>query len=261
LSRIIKSPKINSPNESLQLDILSIHRGLDRNLQQSDSEISITDKMVIQKKDELTLLESEISNLQAQLGQFEGLIQNKQATLRHLDQEIEVQTEELKQQAFQSGYEDGYKEGISEASKQYEETLESARKIVETTEVEKIKRIEASEETIIDLSIGIAKKIVSDTLQANGDAWFKLVRDAINEVKEKGEIKLFVHPNQFYLTNEFRADFEAHSQMVVSVYPDGNLKENQCLIDTKNGLIDASIDTQLEVLREKLIEVIKGEID
>lgn len=264
MSKVIKSAKANTTSESWQLGIQTVKSTiLENNFNETDNEHVQTEneRIIAEKREELLKIERREKDLQNKLLELEQLIIAKEERLHHLEQELNTQSLQIKQQAHQEGFENGFKEGSSKAELEHEQILKNARKVLQTIEIEKINKIEAVDEIIIDLSVQIARKIIGDTLDGNKDAWLSLLKNAITEIKEKGEIKLFVHPNQFDLTNGIREEFELKTQMSIFVYPDGNLEEYQCLIETKNGSIDASLDTQLEVLREKLTEVVKGEID
>lgn len=43
------------------------------------------------------------------------------------------------------------------------------------------------------------------------------------------------------------------------IYPDEELSEMDCIIESANGRIDASIDSQLEEIKNKLIELLESE--
>lgn len=260
LSRVLKSAESSTTTESWQLGVQPIKPKIIKNFDDSEGEQQVEkDEAIAKMNEEIAGLEAQKIELQNQLQNLEQLILVKENRMKQLDLEIENEIHQIKKQAQQDGYDQGYQQGISNANQEYEMLLENARKIIKTIENEKVKRIEASDTVIVDLSVQIARKIIRDNLSENNDEWLKLVNNAITEIKENGEIKVLVHPNQFLLTNKIRDEYETNTQINISVYPDGNLEEYQCLIETKNGLIDTSIDTQLEVLRVKLIEVVEGE--
>ena len=43
------------------------------------------------------------------------------------------------------------------------------------------------------------------------------------------------------------------------IYPDSDLSEDSCLIESSSGRIDASIDTQLSEIKVKLTELLESE--
>jgi flagellar assembly protein FliH len=261
LSRIIKSVTANPSGVSWQLGIQSIKTKVSEIDNQHENEQIQTDKVITEKKNELIQLENNEQVLLGKLDLLEKTISEKNERLEQLSEQLELETEQIKQKAHKDGFEDGYQEGITRANNEYERLLDNAREIVKSIEAEKMNRIDTSKEIMVELSIQIARKIISDTLLENKDAWRTMLKDAITEIKEKGEIKLFVHPNQYHFTIGIRGEFELNPQTSISVYPDTSVEEFHCLIETNNGLIDASVDTQLEVIREKLIEVVKGETD
>ena len=43
------------------------------------------------------------------------------------------------------------------------------------------------------------------------------------------------------------------------IYPDDELEETSCIIESENGRIDASVDSQLEEIKIKLFEMLESE--
>jgi flagellar assembly protein FliH len=43
------------------------------------------------------------------------------------------------------------------------------------------------------------------------------------------------------------------------IFPDDELEESSCIIESENGRMDASVDSQLQEIKVKLTELLEGE--
>ena len=46
-----------------------------------------------------------------------------------------------------------------------------------------------------------------------------------------------------------------------NIFPDDDLKETDCIIESTFGRIDASVDSQLHELKLKLLQILEGEME
>ncbi|MDE8563117.1 flagellar assembly protein FliH [Anoxybacillus rupiensis] len=163
--------------------------------------------------------------------------------------------------AQQEGYEAGYSQGKNEALHAFQELMNEARNIVQTTNQQFYEQIESSKETILLIGLKVAERILGEKLAENHDSFLHLVQRAIKEVREQSEVKLYVHPLHYQTLvqqkDELRAIF---SQPVdIFIYPDERLAEGGCMIETPFGRIDASVDTQLQQIKQKLLKWLEEE--
>ena len=74
------------------------------------------------------------------------------------------------------------------------------------------------------------------------------------------ETQIHVHPNQYEFLlskkEEILSIFTQDTNLVI--YPDSDLSEGSCLIESPTGRIDAGIDTQLTEIKNALIESLEG---
>ncbi len=111
---------------------------------------------------------------------------------------------------------------------------------------------------ILEISVDIAQKIIKKELQQDPT----IILDNITEVlkglsKEESRITLRVNPVQVSLLkseipnvlNNIGLDAK------VMIVPDETVMEGGCMVTTTNGVIDATIETQLAVISEALKEI------
>ena len=151
----------------------------------------------------------------------------------------------IKEQAKQ----DGYKEGILLATKDIEDLKSKFSEFYNYKEEVYTK----VSNCILDISTEIAKKILSSQVEKNSDYLIPLIRKAVEEVnKTENKITLKVMPKDVDLVKDkipeiFSDDsFEAK----ISVIGDSSISAGGVIVVTSNGLIDASIETQLAIIEK-----------
>ena len=104
----------------------------------------------------------------------------------------------------------------------------------------------------------IAKKIIKREIQQEP----RVILDNILEIlkglsKEETKITLRVNPEQVSLLKAEIPELMSTAGLdaKVLVVPDEELMEGGCMVTTTNGVIDATIETQLSVISEALKEI------
>ena len=105
------------------------------------------------------------------------------------------------------------------------------------------------------LSVKIASKIIGQSLQFD-DNWKVFITEALNQVKKEEDIKVFVPPTHYEVTAELANHLSKVFNSEITVYPDSAASDHSCVIETAYGRIDATIDSQLNELKSKLIELV-----
>ncbi|REK55226.1 MAG: flagellar assembly protein FliH [Geobacillus sp.] len=171
----------------------------------------------------------------------------------------QTEKEQLIQSAREEGYKNGFEQGKAEALHHCRELIEQARQITETANAQFYEQINASAETILRIGIKVAERIIGEKLAENHDHFLSLVKRALKEVREQSEVTIYVHPASYETVVRRKEELKAlfHHEADVFIHPDEQLEEHGCIIETPFGRIDASVDTQLEQIKEKLFERMK----
>ncbi len=176
-------------------------------------------------------------------------------------QEWEQQRNMLADEARQSGLEQGYQEGRQQGYEEYRHTIMFAQETVDAAKQDYQNHIDSSEKVILDLGIKIAGKIIGEKL-AEEEGFLPLVKRALKNARDYKDIQLHVHPNHYQellaQKDELIAIFP--KEIVFYIYPDDELEETACMIESENGRIDASVDSQLEEIKIKLFEILESEL-
>ncbi|QOR68557.1 flagellar assembly protein FliH [Cytobacillus suaedae] len=238
--RIIALQKIRSPQndqENIEVDLTKFHLEAEAILQEAQRK---ADNLLSSAKLELEKTIEEIEN-------------------QKLKWDSEKQ--ELIALAKKEGYSLGIDEGKHEGLEQYKTLIAEAREIIDLSKQEYSTLIDSSEETILKIGLNVAKKIINKELNENNEDFLRIVRKAIKEVSEYTQIQIHVHPRYFELMlnqkEELRNLFNKETEL--SIYPNEELQETDCVIESSFGRIDASVDSQLIEIKHKLLSLLVGE--
>ncbi|KPB04364.1 flagellar assembly protein FliH [Bacillus sp. CHD6a] len=174
----------------------------------------------------------------------------------------ESEKESWMQKAYNEGLEQGFQAGEKQAQALYEERLNEAKRIIELAKLEYNEKLDSSIESIVMLSVKVAEKIIGSSLDSDPSTFLNLVQTALKQVKEKEEIKVYVSPNQYpnLLMNKQVLQNIINSQYELIIFPDAELQDEGCWIDSSAGRIDVSIDTQLKEIKEHLLQLVRVEL-
>jgi flagellar assembly protein FliH len=167
---------------------------------------------------------------------------------------------EITESARQAGYEQGYAEGRAEAEetvrREWMDRLTEAKALLEDAYRMKERIIQEAEPFLIELSVAIAGKIVDRELERSPEWVIELIRKALARRREQGVVTLCVAPGQlgFVLAARDELEMAVDSQAELQIVPDPTVADRGCVIRTSFGSIDARIDTQLEEIKQALLQ-------
>lgn len=114
---------------------------------------------------------------------------------------------------------------------------------------------------ILDISVEIAKKIIKKELEVDRSFLIPMIKEVVEDVnKIENKIMLKVMPKDVELVKDNISEIfkDNNSEAKIYVIPDNNIKEGGVIVETSNGIVDASISTQLSIM-EKVLSQTKGD--
>ena len=148
---------------------------------------------------------------------------------------------------------EGYNEGLAKAQADIDE-LKSKFDDFYTYKDEVYDKVSGC---IMDIAIEIAKKIINKEVETDREVTLSIIKGAVEEVNQtENKIVLKVMPKDVEIVRDkvpeiFSGNFY---EAKISVIPDASIKEGGVIIETSNGLIDASIETQLAIMEKALMK-------
>lgn len=146
---------------------------------------------------------------------------------------------------------EGYEEGLNRAKADIEEIRNSITNFLGAKQAV----FDYIAPNIMEISLDIAKKIIKQEIQENPSLILDNISDILRGLsKDENKITLRVNPVQVSLVKTEIPEVLNNTGLDarVMVVPDDSIMEGGCMVTTTNGVIDATIETQLSVISEAL---------
>ncbi|WP_144700781.1 flagellar assembly protein FliH [Fictibacillus phosphorivorans] len=257
MSKVIKSfhdhkEKSETNEVVIGIQSLSLFNMRNQRLEDEDEEsniISIKNQaynLLEEAKIEAASITNEIEEYRA--AQIKRLADEEAAWKKKLEAAYE--------QAKNEGYDAGFQKGVEQGHESWASQLNEVKSSMDTLRQEYHNVLSEAEPQMIILAMAAAEKILGKKLQETPETWISIVKQLVKEAREFEEIKLYVPPQWFELTQNYREELKnmLQSTATLFIYPDENLIENGAIIEFPFGKIDATLDVQLKEIREKLLE-------
>ncbi len=255
LSKIIKSHwTVPSFDDAKMISIKSISK--------DDPDELTVEKTIDQVREEQNQL------VKASQEEADRIIQEAQRyqeeIFKKINEEQQLWIEEqqrLKEQAFEEGYQAGIEAGRQQGYAEMQENIQVAQSIVETMKTEFDKHLEKAERVILELGITSAEKILGELLTEEPERFLPIVKRGLKEVRELPEVQIHIHPSNFQLLQSNKEELESIFPAVVQcyIYPNDELQPTDCYIESNQGRVMVSVDSQLKELKVKLEEMLEGD--
>jgi flagellar assembly protein FliH len=167
----------------------------------------------------------------------------------------------LIEEAKQEGFSKGFNDGMIKSRQEYHEQILFAQEIIKKAKTDYESQVGQAEKTILKIGICAAEKILGEKLGESEDWFYAIVKRAMKEARESCEVQLHVHPNhyEFLLSRKDELAVIFPKETRIYIYPNDELSETSLLVESANGRIDASVDSQLNELKRKLLELLESE--
>ncbi|MEH7382522.1 flagellar assembly protein FliH [Bacillus sp. JJ1533] len=175
--------------------------------------------------------------------------------------EWEEEKKELYRKTSEEGFQAGRSEGREQGYQEYSDLLSEARQIIDLSKHDYNHYLDSSEEVILSLAMTVAEKIIGIQLTKQPEDFIYLVKKALKEVKEHSGITIQVNPGFYPFVIEQKEELSSilNRETNLFIYPNEDLGETDCVIESSFGKINASVDTQLSEIKEKLLSLLLEE--
>jgi flagellar assembly protein FliH len=191
---------------------------------------------------------------------------------RELIQNATKQAEEIRRKAQADGHSEGYRNGLKQAETEIaQRSQQLADELVEqrlSTVLPAVSQLldeivtarsqcQAEwERELVDLSTGIAEKLIRRTFEATPEAMIGVVQEAVQLAVGKTSLELRLNPRDLEaLGDRVRvAVRESARGIEVKLLGDDKVSPGGCIVMTEHGEIDAQIETLLTRISDELLE-------
>lgn len=151
------------------------------------------------------------------------------------------------------------------AKEGYNAGLEAAKFDIENIKASIVEFMNAKQEVynsvapdILEISLDIAKKIIKKEMSEDPQVLLANIKDIMKGLsKDETKITLRVNPSQAAILKQDVPEVATSLglEAKIIVVSDENVMEGGCLVTTTNGVIDATVESQLAIISEVLKEV------
>lgn len=169
---------------------------------------------------------------------------------RNLISRAREEADALRESAMKEGYQAGLEQAQAELQG-IKETFEAFMNAPQEV-------YEMLAPNILEISVDIAQKIIKKETEQDPQVLINTVIDVLKGLaKDENKISLRVNPVQADVVKQQVPEILnlAGLDAKISVLADEEVTEGGCLVTTSNGIVDATIETQLSVISEALRQV------
>ncbi|MGE6631400.1 flagellar assembly protein FliH [Bacillus sp. NPDC077027] len=252
MSKIIKNESSVVPSEERRK--ISLHQVVFKHEQ--EKEVEDLEQKVKASQVILSDAEDEANRI---LAEANSQLEKTLAEIEQKRSDFEAEREQLIEEAKQDGFTQGFQKGEADALAQYRSFLDKGNEIIRLAKSDYEDKIESSDEEIVELAFELAKRVWYAKEDCKED-FFSLVKQVIAEVKEYDDISVYVDPDHYEHVMNHKEELIRILQRDthLSIYTDEKAPKGTCYVETSFGKVEASVDTQMNQLKEKLLNVINS---
>lgn len=205
----------------------------------------------------------------------DAILQAARAEAAELIARAQQEAELLRQRAEREGFAQGRDDGLTDGRRAGREELDGAVRAAALQQIEQRVRaladaltaaldafdqakrglLASAESGLVTLACEIARRVCTTFPRTHPDVVRATVQRVIEMARHENDLRLRVNPDEFDVIERFLPDLLARLGKAghVSLAPDSAVAPGGCIIDGRNGTIDADIHTQLQRLAEQLV--------
>lgn len=203
--------------------------------------------------------------LQKAREEAEVILEMARTEAKELLEKAGAEARRIQEEAAREGAEAGYEDGLSRGEKQAEEELIKKRReqkeefekelhsALASVEEAKNRCIRNYMDELKDCSIAVAEKVIHISLSSSGDVIRRMILAETEKLKKTAWVKIYMAKTDYEMMAEADADIVSElSRLSDNIKFIVMEKENNgdCIIETPEEIIDISVDTQMENIKE-----------
>ena len=181
----------------------------------------------------------------------------KEAALQQAEEEIQNLRREARSDGYSAGYAEGMASGMAEGRTEIEKQAAEIGVVVadflETAAKMRDQLMDQTREELRDLAMAIAEKVIRVSLRSSGDILMRMIETATEKHRRCEWVQIYIadcdSKNLALSIPELTASL-GHLSDRVRIIPMIDDESGTCIIEMPDEIIDASVSTQLENIRE-----------
>lgn len=173
------------------------------------------------------------------------ILQSAKAERERMMEQAQADSGRIREEARQAAYETVYRE----KKQAIESRLGELDRLMEQLQRDQREFLAQYEEGLSGLALEIAQKLLDESILKHQELMKPLVNKAVSSVKNSEWISVQVSDRLPGLAEELKKELAGRPGMPPVDVLAGDLPPGSCMVHTPEGIVDASVSTQLENLR------------
>ncbi|MGL4792002.1 MAG: FliH/SctL family protein, partial [Anaerotignaceae bacterium] len=245
-------------------DEIELEEDLDKKESTDKDEGSDTKKNTVDKKKSDKILERAKKKEAEIIRKAEQVLEEAKVQAEKIISQAQLEAENIKKNAYTDGMKKGIEEGTSNAYNENSEILALTRQktvmqlkeIVERFSMKKEQIMTATLDELRDVSLAVAEKVVQVSLKSSGEVIKRMIVSATEKLSTKEWAKIYISKEDSAALVNAHVDIldclaNVSEHIKIMVVENGSL--GTCIIELPDQIIDASASTQLENIKNGII--------
>ena len=190
--------------------------------------------------------------LQSAVKKARFIVESANRYLLKMHEQMRVQARETLESAREEGFQKGYEDGRAQALLENEQTLLKITTLLQEIDLGKEALFLQHKQSMLDLALDIARKVVGALLEENDEAFLNIFRKAAEGLRATKTVRLQISKHEAWLkttSSEYlKSLLSGAEQLEIEVLDDAD--PGTCILETEDFLVDASADRQLKNLTQ-----------
>jgi len=158
---------------------------------------------------------------------------------------------------------EGYSQGRADAREELLARRAELDQLVAAVNQERERFLSEAEPQLAQLALMIAAKVIEREVVLAGDVAVTIARACIRKIKERRWLRIHVNPENIDSIRAAREEILAQlgTDARLEVAEDARVDRGGCVIESPSGVVDARIQTRIDILQEALEDALNSGTD
>ena len=187
----------------------------------------------------------------------ERALADAESKINEMEKQAQARINEITSEAHKKGYAQVREEGFKAEKSEAERLVQRLHTIIERTMDKREEILNNTETQIVELVLLISRKVVKTISENQKSVIISNIAQALRKLKTRSDIIIRVNIADLELASEHLQEFTdmVENAKNISIVEDTTVDRGGCVIETDFGEIDARIQSQLNELEEKILDI------
>ncbi len=221
---------------------------------EEEKEISLNDKIA-----EAKVLANEI--IEKAKREAENIILDASKEAEKVLEDTHSHVKSIFDSANEDGYKKGFQEGYDDGKEKSDALIVEANKIKGNYLKEREEILSNIEKDVICLVMSLCEKILNQKLENDKEAIISIILKGIDSLNVKENLIIKVSKEDYDIVEMSKQRILAMANLIedIQIRVDSNLSKGGCIIEGSRGIVDVSLDLQIEEMKKLLTTLLNSE--